>query len=153
MKLSALHPRYEYLQRDRVVRELAPKLADLVRQARAAGIALTVDAEEADRLELSLQLIDIVLANEVTEGYGGFGLARPGLSEARLWRAAMVGPASPRCASAGSRVRLVKGAYWDSGDQTRAGTRARGLSGLHPQDQYRRLLPGLRAPAGRGTRM
>src|SRR5258708_18393734 len=57
VKLSALHPRYEMAQRERVMRELLPRLADLAVLARQAGIGLTVDAEEADRLELSLDLI------------------------------------------------------------------------------------------------
>ena len=58
IKLSALHPRYEMAQRDRVLRELAPRLLELARHARKAGIGFTIDAEEADRLELSLDLVE-----------------------------------------------------------------------------------------------
>jgi len=75
VKLSALHPRYEFAQRERVLAELAPSLLELTRLAREGGIGITVDAEEADRLELSLELVDAVLADPVTRGYDGFGLA------------------------------------------------------------------------------
>ena len=113
VKLSALHPRYEFAQAGRVVAELAPKLIDLVRAARAAGIALTVDAEEAERLELSLLLIDRVLADPVMDGYTGFGLA----VQAYQKRApAVLDWLARRCRDLGRRicVRLVKGAYWDT---------------------------------------
>jgi RHH-type transcriptional regulator, proline utilization regulon repressor / proline dehydrogenase / delta 1-pyrroline-5-carboxylate dehydrogenase len=113
VKLSALHPRYEFLQRDRVLRELGPTLLNLVSQARAAGIALTVDAEEADRLELSLLLVDRVLASDLTAGYGDFGLA----VQAYQKRAYGVLQWLIQRATALRRritVRLVKGAYWDS---------------------------------------
>ena len=126
VKLSALHPRYEYLQRERVVRELAPKLMDLVRQARAAGIALTVDAEEAERLELSLQLIDIVLASEVTEGYGGFGLAVQAYQK-RAYAVLQWLIQQTRERRRQITVRLVKGAYWDT-EIKRA--QERGLAGF-----------------------
>ncbi len=126
VKLSALHPRYEYLQRNRVLRELAPRLVDLVRQARAAGIALTVDAEEADRLELSLQLIDMVLGNEVTEGYGGFGLAVQAYQK-RAYPALQWLIRQARERRRQITVRLVKGAYWDT-EIKRA--QERGLAGF-----------------------
>ena len=63
VKLSALHPRYELAKRSRVLTELAPKLLALAQQAKREGIGLTVDAEEADRLELSLDLIEVVFAD------------------------------------------------------------------------------------------
>ena len=113
VKLSALHPRYEFAQRERVLAELAPRLLELTRLARAGGIGLTVDAEEAERLELSLELIDQVLKDEVTQGYDGFGLAvqayqkrAPGVID---WLAGRAGSLHRRLC-----VRLVKGAYWDS---------------------------------------
>ena len=113
VKLSALHPRYEFLKAERVLRELGPQLRALVAQARAAGIGLTVDAEEADRLELSLQLIDLMLADEVSQGYAGFGLA----VQAYQKRAHGVLQWLIRRARQQQRritVRLVKGAYWDT---------------------------------------
>jgi RHH-type proline utilization regulon transcriptional repressor/proline dehydrogenase/delta 1-pyrroline-5-carboxylate dehydrogenase len=70
-----------------VLRELAPRLAQLVGQAREVGIGLTVDAEEADRLELSLQLIEALLESELTEGYEGFGLAVQAYQKRAVWRA------------------------------------------------------------------
>jgi RHH-type transcriptional regulator, proline utilization regulon repressor / proline dehydrogenase / delta 1-pyrroline-5-carboxylate dehydrogenase len=113
VKLSALHPRYEFAQRARVLAELAPRLIALVRLARESGIGLTVDAEEAERLELSLLLIDAVLASDALSAYGGFGLAvqayqkrTPALLQWLIARTRERG-----CAVT---VRLVKGAYWDS---------------------------------------
>jgi len=126
VKLSALHPRYEYLQRERVLRELAPRLAQLVGQAREAGIGLTVDAEEADRLELSLQLIDTVLASELTQGYEGFGLALQAYQKRAYgvlqWLIRRSQQLRRRIT-----VRLVKGAYWDT-EIKRA--QERGLAGF-----------------------
>jgi len=113
VKLSALHPRYELAQRTRVLQELVPQLIELVRLARDAGVGLTVDAEESDRLELSLQLIDAVLASAVSAGYPGFGLA----VQAYQKRAgAVLDWLAGRARALGRRitVRLVKGAYWDS---------------------------------------
>ena len=126
VKLSALHPRYEILQRERVLRELGPRLLQLVGQARAAGIGLTVDAEEADRLELSLQLIEAVLADEVTAGYEAFGLAVQAYQKRAFgvleWLIRRCGRLQRR-----TTVRLVKGAYWDS-EIKRA--QERGLAGF-----------------------
>lgn len=113
VKLSALHPRYEYAQRERVLAELGPRLLELTRRARDAGIGLTVDAEEADRLELSLELIDQVLSDEVTRGYDGFGLAVQAYQKRAPqvidWLVGRAGALDRRLC-----VRLVKGAYWDS---------------------------------------
>ncbi len=113
VKLSALHPRYEHAQRERVVAELAPRLTDLVRLARDAGIGLTVDAEEAERLELSLELIDAVLQSDLTKDYAGFGLAVQAYQKRALslldWLAGRARQLNRRITA-----RLVKGAYWDS---------------------------------------
>src|SRR5204863_8256772 len=75
VKLSALHPRYEMAQRDRVLRELLPSLLDLARQARDCGIGFTIDAEEADRLELQLGLIEALASAPELAGWDGLGLA------------------------------------------------------------------------------
>ncbi len=113
VKLSALHPRYEYANRERVHRELAPRLIRLCGRAAAAGIALTVDAEEADRLELSLELIERVLEAPALAGWQGFGLAvqayQKRAPDAIRWLVARTRRAGRRL-----NVRLVKGAYWDS---------------------------------------
>jgi RHH-type proline utilization regulon transcriptional repressor/proline dehydrogenase/delta 1-pyrroline-5-carboxylate dehydrogenase len=113
VKLSALHPRYEYAQRDRVLRELAPRLLELAKCARAAGIGLTVDAEEADRLELSLQVFERAWQDAALAGWDGLGLA----VQAYQKRAPHVIAWLTQLATAGRRrlpVRLVKGAYWDT---------------------------------------
>jgi RHH-type transcriptional regulator, proline utilization regulon repressor / proline dehydrogenase / delta 1-pyrroline-5-carboxylate dehydrogenase len=113
IKLSALHPRYEFAHAQRVLTELYPAVEQLVAEARSAGIGVTLDAEEADRLELSLLLVDKLLASEVTRGYAGFGLA----VQAYQKRAhATIEWLTSRLKSADRRItlRLVKGAYWDS---------------------------------------
>ena len=75
IKLSALHPRFEFAQQDRVMAELVPRLHVLVERARDAGIGLTVDAEEAVRLEPSLDVFEAVFRGTSMHGYEGFGLA------------------------------------------------------------------------------
>ncbi len=113
VKLSALHPRYEYAKREQVLDELAPRLVMLCERAAASGIALTVDAEESERLELSLELIDVVLQTSSLAGWQGFGLA----VQAYLKRAPdVIRYLIGRARSTGRRlnIRLVKGAYWDS---------------------------------------
>jgi RHH-type proline utilization regulon transcriptional repressor/proline dehydrogenase/delta 1-pyrroline-5-carboxylate dehydrogenase len=113
VKLSAIHPRYEAISRDRVMRELVPDLLDLARAARAHDLNLTLDAEEADRLELSLDVFDALLAEESLAGWDGLGLA----VQAYQKRAgAVVAWLAERAASRRRRlmVRLVKGAYWDA---------------------------------------
>jgi RHH-type transcriptional regulator, proline utilization regulon repressor / proline dehydrogenase / delta 1-pyrroline-5-carboxylate dehydrogenase len=113
VKLSALHPRYEAVSRGRVLAELCPRLAALARQAQARGIELTVDAEEADRLELSLEVIATVIAEGGLSDWDGFGLAAQAYQkrapEVIDW---VIGAARRR--DARLNVRLVKGAYWDT---------------------------------------
>jgi len=113
VKLSALHPRYEALSRERVLKELVPKLLDLARLAKSYQLNFTVDAEEADRLELSLDVIATVLRDFSLAGWDGFGLA----VQAYQKRARAVIDWIAQAAEALDRrltVRLVKGAYWDS---------------------------------------
>jgi RHH-type proline utilization regulon transcriptional repressor/proline dehydrogenase/delta 1-pyrroline-5-carboxylate dehydrogenase len=113
VKLSALHPRYEPLSRERVLEELTPKLLDLTRLAKSYELNFTVDAEEADRLELSLDVIGAVLQDPSLAGWDGFGLA----VQAYQKRAGAVIDWIAETATALDRrltVRLVKGAYWDS---------------------------------------
>jgi RHH-type transcriptional regulator, proline utilization regulon repressor / proline dehydrogenase / delta 1-pyrroline-5-carboxylate dehydrogenase len=113
VKLSALHPRYKPLSRARVLKELAPKLLELARLAKSYQLNFTVDAEEADRLELSLEVIAAVLRDSSLAGWDGFGLA----VQAYQKRAgAVIDWIADRAGALGRRltVRLVKGAYWDS---------------------------------------
>lgn len=113
VKLSALHPRYEATNRERVLAELTPEVIALARQAKAYDLNFTVDAEEADRLELSLDVIAAVMADASLAGWDGFGLA----IQAYQKRAAAVIDHIAALAEAYDRrlmVRLVKGAYWDT---------------------------------------
>ncbi|HZW59881.1 MAG TPA: bifunctional proline dehydrogenase/L-glutamate gamma-semialdehyde dehydrogenase PutA, partial [Woeseiaceae bacterium] len=113
VKLSALHPRYQYTQYRRVLAELVPVLSDLALQAKAAGIGLTVDAEESDRLEISLEVFEAVYRDKRLHGYEGFGLAVQAYQRRALDVLRFV---SGLAAEHGRRVplRLVKGAYWDT---------------------------------------
>lgn len=113
VKLSALHPRYEATNRARVMAELVPQLVKLAAQAKSYDLNFTVDAEEADRLELSLDVIAAALADPSLAGWDGFGLA----IQAYQKRAAAVIDWIGELAKALDRkmmVRLVKGAYWDT---------------------------------------
>ena len=113
VKLSALHPRYEYGQRGRVLGELIPRVRALVSAARTAGIGITIDAEEADRLELSLDVFEAVYTDQALNGWEHFGLAiqayQKNAMPALRWLAGLAGAANRRIP-----LRLVKGAYWDS---------------------------------------
>ncbi len=113
VKLSALHPRFEAVSRRRVLAELVPDLIELARQARRHDLNFTVDAEEADRLELTLEVMAAVLADRSLRGWEGFGLA----VQAYQKRApAVIDWLADTAHALGRRlmVRLVKGAYWDT---------------------------------------
>ena len=113
VKLSALHPRYEPARRERVLKELTPRVLQLASRAAASGVPLTIDAEEAERLELSLDIIDAVMHSPALEGWNGFGLA----VQAYQRRASSVVARLIALAERSRRrinVRLVKGAYWYS---------------------------------------
>ncbi len=113
IKLSALEPRYNLLQRSRVLQRLVPKVQGLARQAATFGIQLTIDAEEADRLDLSLDVIEALAADGATKSWPGLGLAVQAYGTRALdvidWVAATARHYRRRMT-----VRLVKGAYWDS---------------------------------------
>jgi len=113
VKLSALHPRYEAISRVRVLAELAPRLLELARLAKAHDLVLTVDAEEADRLELSLDVFARTLADPSLKGWDGFGLAVQAYQKRAL---AVIDHLAAQARSYDRRLaaRLVKGAYWDS---------------------------------------
>lgn len=113
VKLSALHPRYEWSKRSIVMRELLPRVRDLARAAAKAGIGLNIDAEEADRLDLSLDIIEAVLADPDLPDWQGLGA----VVQAYNRRAGPVIDWLHHLAGRHGRrmmVRLVKGAYWDS---------------------------------------
>ena len=113
VKLSALHPRYEHAKRARVLDELGGRLLELSQLAKQYDIGLTIDAEETDRLELSLDLIFQVLADASLRGWNGFGI----VVQAYQKRAPLVIDHIAHMAMQLGRripVRLVKGAYWDA---------------------------------------
>jgi RHH-type transcriptional regulator, proline utilization regulon repressor / proline dehydrogenase / delta 1-pyrroline-5-carboxylate dehydrogenase len=113
VKLSALHPRYEVAKRDRVMAELVPRVRALAGLAKAAGLGFNIDAEEADRLALSCEVIEAVLSDPSLAGWDGFGV----VVQAYGRRA---GPVIDWLHDLAVRldrrimVRLVKGAYWDA---------------------------------------
>ncbi len=114
IKLSALHPRYEDAQKERVLAELVPRVWDLCQRAARANINLTMDSEEVDRLELSLEVFEALLA-QVAQHFplwGGFGLALQTYQTRSLELIAHVIGLARRY-RVRLMCRLVKGAYWD----------------------------------------
>jgi RHH-type proline utilization regulon transcriptional repressor/proline dehydrogenase/delta 1-pyrroline-5-carboxylate dehydrogenase len=113
IKLSALHPRYQEAHRDRVLSELGPKLLTLAQMAKQHAITLTIDAEESERLELSMDVIERVFEDPSLMGWDGFGLAVQSYQKRAFylldWLADMARRNHRRI-----MVRLIKGAYWDS---------------------------------------
>uniref|UniRef100_UPI0040470DFD bifunctional proline dehydrogenase/L-glutamate gamma-semialdehyde dehydrogenase PutA n=1 Tax=Yoonia sp. TaxID=2212373 RepID=UPI0040470DFD len=113
VKLSALHPRYEVAQEARVMEELVPRLRALAMLAKSAGMGFNIDAEEADRLALSLDVIEATLQEPALRGWDGFGV----VVQAYGQRAPLVIDCLHEMAERLDRkimVRLVKGAYWDA---------------------------------------
>ncbi len=113
VKLSALHARYEEAQRDRVMSELAPRAQSLALLAKSANMGFNIDAEEADRLDLSLDVVEWMLRDPALAGWDGFGV----VVQAYGQRAAYVIDWLYDLATTLDRrlmVRLVKGAYWDT---------------------------------------
>ena len=113
VKLSALHPRYEYGKKTRVLTELGARVARLARQAKDANIGFNIDAEEADRLDLSLGLIEQFMRDPALENWRGFGVVVQAYQRRAPyvidWLAALSRETGRRI-----MVRLVKGAYWDA---------------------------------------
>ena len=113
VKLSALHPRYLPTHADQVLAELVPDVIELAQMAKAHDLNFTIDAEEVDRLELSLDVIDRVFTDPSLSDWDGFGLA----IQAYQKRAPeVIEHIGELCRATGERmmVRLVKGAYWDT---------------------------------------
>lgn len=113
VKLSALHPRYELANHELVMKEMVPRLLALAEKAKSHDIALTVDAEEAERLDISLDVIEAVYRSPSLEGWPGFGLAIQAYQKRCIRLIDWLIDLSKR---GGRRipVRLVKGAYWDT---------------------------------------
>ncbi len=115
IKLSALHPRYEDAHKERVMVELVPRVWGLCEQAARANINLTIDAEEVDRLELSLEVFDVLAAKVAQQfpQWTGFGLAMQAYQTRALELIAHIA-ALARKHKIRLMCRLVKGAYWDA---------------------------------------
>ena len=112
VKLSALHPRYEFAQQQRCLPVLLERVKTLMLAAQAAQINLTIDAEEADRLDLSLDLIDSVLTDPQFRGWDGFGIALQAYQKRSFYVIDWLAEIAKR-SQCKLMVRLVKGAYWD----------------------------------------
>ena len=113
IKLSALHPRYEVGQSDRVMAELVPRTLQLAKAAKAVGMGLNIDAEEADRLDLSLDVIEAVLRDQSLNGWDGFGVVVQAYSKRAAHTIDWLYDLAQRL-DRKIMVRLVKGAYWDT---------------------------------------
>jgi RHH-type proline utilization regulon transcriptional repressor/proline dehydrogenase/delta 1-pyrroline-5-carboxylate dehydrogenase len=113
IKLTALHPRFEYTRRRRVMLELIPELAALCSEARDAHLQVTLDAEESDRLDLTLDIFEALGEERALRGWDGLGLAVQAYQKRALpvitWLANVAERQRRRIP-----VRLVKGAYWDT---------------------------------------
>lgn len=113
IKLSALHPRYELGQKKRVMDELVPRVRELAILAKSAQMGLNIDAEEADRLDISLDIIETVLRSKELEGWDGFGVVVQAFGKRASavldWLYALSNELDRKI-----MVRLVKGAYWDT---------------------------------------
>ncbi|WP_298915832.1 bifunctional proline dehydrogenase/L-glutamate gamma-semialdehyde dehydrogenase PutA [uncultured Algimonas sp.] len=113
VKLSALHPRYDAFQRDRVMDELLPRVAELAKMAADARMGFNIDAEESERLELNLDIVEALARDPLLEGWDGLGLVvqayGPRSPAVIDWVAALAEDTGRRL-----MVRLVKGAYWDT---------------------------------------
>jgi RHH-type proline utilization regulon transcriptional repressor/proline dehydrogenase/delta 1-pyrroline-5-carboxylate dehydrogenase len=113
VKLSAMHPRFERAHRQRVLRDLTPRLVELCRLARDAGIALTLDTEESERLELTVELLAAVCHEPALAGWDGFGIAVQTYQRRAVpFIRYLIGLAADTQRIL--HVRLVKGAYWDA---------------------------------------
>lgn len=113
VKLSALHPRYDFRQEERVKSELLPRVLELAQRAKAGGIGFNIDAEECDRLDLSLDLFEALARDDSLAGWDGLGFVLQAYQKRALavsdWLISVARDSGRRL-----MVRLVKGAYWDS---------------------------------------
>ena len=113
VKLSAIHPRYEFTHQARVMAEVVPKLKALCLQAKSYNIGLTVDAEESERLDISLDVIEAVFSDDELAGWDGFGIALQAYQKRAIFVVDWLRELTLRV-NRKMMVRLVKGAYWDT---------------------------------------
>lgn len=149
VKLSAIHPRYEFTHSTRIHEELTPKLLQLAEHAAEHNLGLTIDAEEADRLQLSLEVFETIAQAPLSEGLGRTWPRSAGISKARAARARLA------CAIESSNKSSLNGSLGQRRllgyrNQASSGKRSGWVSCLHAQADYGCLLSGLReAHAGR----
>lgn len=113
VKLSAIHPRYEFSHKSRVMAEIVPKLKALCLQAKQYNIGLTVDAEESERLDISLDIIEAVFTDSDLDDWQGFGIALQAYQKRAMFVVEWLRDLTLRT-NRRMMVRLVKGAYWDT---------------------------------------
>ncbi|MEL6686061.1 MAG: bifunctional proline dehydrogenase/L-glutamate gamma-semialdehyde dehydrogenase PutA [Pseudomonadota bacterium] len=113
IKLSALHPRYDALQSERVMTELIPRVLTLVQLAKRNGVGLNIDAEEANRLDLSLDVIEALLRHPSVKGWDGFGIVVQAYGKRASFVIDWINALATELDQT-VMVRLVKGAYWDT---------------------------------------
>lgn len=113
VKLSALHARYEFGQHERVMTELVPRALTLAKQAKAGNMGFNIDAEEADRLDISLDVVEAMLSAPELEGWDGFGVVVQTFGQRASYTLDWLYALSVRL-DRKIMVRLVKGAYWDA---------------------------------------
>ncbi len=113
VKLSAIHPRYEFTHKSRVMNEIVPKLKTLCLQAKQYNIGLTVDAEESERLDISLDIIEAIFTDTDLGDWQGFGIALQAYQKRAIFVVDWLRELTLRT-NRTMMVRLVKGAYWDT---------------------------------------
>jgi RHH-type proline utilization regulon transcriptional repressor/proline dehydrogenase/delta 1-pyrroline-5-carboxylate dehydrogenase len=113
VKLSALHPRYEALQKERVMDELLPRVKELLLHAKNNHMAVAIDAEEANRLDISLELFTALISDKDFDGYDGVGFVVQAYGKRAIHIIRYLIELSEKYTK-NIPIRLVKGAYWDS---------------------------------------
>ena len=113
VKFSALHPRYQYVQEARVLNEMLPRIRELALEAKKFGLGFSVDAEEADRLDISLDIFESLARDPELMGWDGLGFVLQAYGKRAPFVAEWLAELA-RDAGRKLMVRLVKGAYWDT---------------------------------------
>ena len=151
VKLSALHPRFTPLAPDRFFAEILPRLHELAEAARAADIPFCIDAEEADRLELTLEAVAALALSPALRDWQGLGMAIQAYSPRAL---SVTDELIDLAKRRGTRLkcRLVKGAYWDTEIKLAQERGGLGLSCFYPQGAYRPFVSGLCGATFAGSR-
>ena len=144
VKLSALHPRFEPGKEERLAAELAPRMLTLARAARSRGLTLTIDAEEQDRLDLTLEIFGATFTNPALDSWSGLGIAVQAYGKRAMPVLRWLRRLAERTRQAHSRAPR-QGRLLGQRDQVGAGARAQRLSRVHAQAAHGRVVPRLRA--------